>query len=72
MLYSQEQRHLVDMMQAERKRLECEQERERAEHERLKASILKHNTSACLNTTVTKDTSVLEGSPSSYNMTPQR
>ncbi|XP_033629228.1 inner centromere protein-like [Asterias rubens] len=67
-----EQRHLVDMMQAERKRLECEQERERAEHERLKASILKHNTSACLNTTVTKDTSVLEGSPSSYNMTPQR
>ncbi|XP_038072477.1 inner centromere protein A-like isoform X2 [Patiria miniata] len=68
----QDQKHLADIMQKERDLREKQQEQ--AEHERLKASILKHNTSACmntssscLNTTVTKD-----GSPKSYDMTPQR
>ncbi|XP_022102002.1 inner centromere protein A-like [Acanthaster planci] len=69
----QDQKHLAEIMQQERERRELERQKEQAEHDRLKASILKHNTSACLNTssclntTVTKDTS-----PTSYDMTPRR
>ncbi|KAJ8032025.1 Inner centromere protein [Holothuria leucospilota] len=75
----EEQRHLNEIMKKEKERLDAEklQAKEKAEQERLKASILKHNTSMNtsvqgkppLNKTMTKEH---KDSPKSYDMTPQR